>query len=315
MTLSTGAKVGIGIGIGVGLIALGLLIWFVIWPAIANAMGKGKEFTYNGGGSGNNNYIRRWIDDHSLDCGFMPNMCDQDNLCSLSNGFAQLLTQDGLYILSYDSNGKIFLSNSQAPKGDNIWYLCFYNKNNERDQYGGTLVAANQKCNDGKNLCNLFWECDSTQGIQPCSQLTNYKEGKFPPDKVRLDSACKSTGDSSCPLTITTCHGPENKKDERMPCLATTKDKGPYPVEQSVYINPDDTISTIPQWSVSRTKQNACDDPTNVKYCMGSTYYLGLTYPDYDITTTPIYKLGVRFKIVSCDNATEVDGRWTCPPN
>ena len=311
MTLSTGAKVGIGIGITVGIIAAGLLIWFVIWPAIANAIGTGKEMSYNGGGSGNTGYIRKWIDDHTLDdCGKSPNMCEQneEGLCPLSTGFAQLLTQDGLYILSYDDNGKIFLSPSQSPKGGNIWYLCFYNEN-----YNGTLVAANQLCNSGKNLCNLFWECDSTQGVKPCSQLTNYKGGKFPPGKVQLDSACKSTGDGSCSLTATECRNPGRKSDVTMPCLAETKKNGPYPVEQSVFINPDDTISTLPSASISHTKQNMCDDPKYVKYCMANTYYIGLTYPEYDITTTLVNKLGVRFNIVDCD-ATQVNGIWTCTP-
>ena len=68
MALSTGTKVGIGIGIAVGIIVFGLLIYFVIYPAIANSISKGKEYSYNGGGSGNTGYIRKWIDDNSLPC-------------------------------------------------------------------------------------------------------------------------------------------------------------------------------------------------------------------------------------------------------
>nr|QBK86078.1 MAG: hypothetical protein LCMAC101_06730 [Marseillevirus LCMAC101] len=310
MALSTGAKVGIGIGIGVGLIVLGLLIWFVIWPAIANAIEKGKEYSYNGGGSGNNGYIRKWIDDHMLSCSETPNMCIIDNgdeECTRSAGFAQLLTQDGEYILCY-KDSKIFLSPTSSSKDENIWYLCFQNKNFGDSAYAGRLVAANQLCNGTKNLCNLFWECSSTQGDQPCSGLTNYKNsGNYPPDLVRLDSACSV---KNCNLSYNKCVNKSDSSGNNLPCLEAVG-KNEYPVEQSVYINSDDTISTDPEWSKSHTHHNVCDD--GGKGCMNNTYYLGIDYPEYTISPTLISQLGIRFKIVDCD-ATQTDGRWTCLP-
>ncbi len=309
MTLSTGAKVGIGIGVVVGLIALGLLIWFVIWPAIANAMGKGKEYTYNGGGSGSNNYIRTWIDNHALVCSNRDWPCTDDKLCTVSAGFAQLITQDRRYILSYNDKKEIFLSNIDNQKDYNIWYLCFYNKNAPQGekygyQYNGTLIAANQLCNGGKNLCNLFWECSSTQGNKPCSQLTNYPKGNYPPDKVTLDTGCKVSGNMSCSLSTHKCvYSTKNA----LPCVSQGN-KNAFYVEQGVYINSDDTFSTMPVYSNSHNNDN-CDEVA----CMAHTNYLGVDISNYHLSPTLVGSLGVRFKIVDCD-ATQIDGIWTCAP-
>ncbi|RLI49418.1 hypothetical protein DRO61_05105 [Candidatus Bathyarchaeota archaeon] len=311
MALSTGAKVGIGIGVVIGLVALGLLIWFVIWPAIAKAIGKGQKFTYNGGGSGNNNYIRNWIDSHVLSCSESPNMCyygDTEDKCPLSAGFARLITQDKQYILSYNSKGSVFLSSvndSTASSANNIWYLCFRNKNSGNTAYSGKLVAANQLCNDGKNMCNLFWECDSTQGVMPCSKLTNYKNtGNYPPDSVKIDTACSV---KDCNLSYNQCTNKTDKSGDKLTCLESSGKV--EPVEETVYVNSDDTISTIPQLSKSYIHHNKCSD--GGKGCMNDLYYLGIKLSDYSITPTLVSNLGVRLNIIDC-KAVQVDGVWTC---
>lgn len=310
MTLSTGAKVGIGIGVGVGLVALGLLIWLVIWPAIANAIGKGQQFTYNGGGSGTNNYIRDWIDNHVLSCSDSPNMCtygETEDQCPLSAGFAQLITQDKQYILSYNEKGAVYLSSIDGAPSPNesIWYLCFRNKNAGDSAYSGTLVAANQLCNNGKNLCNLFWECDSTQGVMPCSKLTNYKAtGNYPPDSVKIDTACSV---KNCNLSYNQCVNKTDGSGDKLTCLESSGKV--EPVEESVHVNSDDTISTIPQWSKSYNHDNKCSD--GGKGCMNKLYYLGINPKDYSIEPTLVSNLGVRLNIIDCD-AIQINGRWTC---
>ena len=322
MTLSTGAKVGIGIGVAVGLIALGLLIWFVVWPAIANAIGKGKQYTYNGGGSGSNNYIRNWIDKHMLNCDSIDTgdkdseclMKDGNEVCGVSTGFAQLITQDGLYILSYNEKGDIYLSNIKDQKSGNIWYLCFGNKNAPEGesygyQYSGALTAANQACNGGKNMCKLFWECDSNKGAKPCSQVSPYdNNGNYPPNIVKLDTGCSvSTKHNTCTFKTypDSCTSTDS---ERLPCMMGG---GNQYVEQMVYVNSDDTFSTLPAYSNSHSNDN-CDDVA----CMAHTNYLGVDVTNYHISPTLVSNLGVRFNIVDCDATQDPTTKlWSCSPS
>ena len=301
--MSKGIAIAIISGVVIAAVILGLLIYYVIYPAI-----KGQ--TYNGGGSGNTNFIRSWIDGNMGACN--NKYACKNGICTVTTGTVQLLTQDGLYILSYDSKSNIFLSPVQSPKGDNVWYLCFYNKNSDIwSEYNGTLTSANQMCNpDSKgvnqNLCNLFWECDTTKGVQSCTTVYG---GYYPPNKIKLDTACATSGKGqTCNISLA-CGDTNN--NTTVPCL--NSDKGTPVVEKGVYINSDDTISTLPAYSKNSGVGHLCSDQTDSKDCMGSEYYLGINQSDYSMVPTTIHKLATRFKIVKCTSGYDsVTQKWTC---
>lgn len=282
--MSPAGTAAIVIGIIVVIIIIGVAIYFYSKSAITKA-------SYNGGGSGNNKYIRTWIDKYAV------------GSCPYTSRYGKLKTQDGKYYLCYNSgNNKITLQAtdgfSSSGVNKNVWYFCFRNKNSTAgniSSYSGTLVSL-QTTDTQKNAT---WMCSTTGlGDMKCSKTSTYSStGNYKPAVFELNSYCSTVAEEGrggvplpyCDMSTSTCG--TCTTFPCAPCMAYGNDGllSPYATESFLYINEDDTISTIPDLSTGE----------GVGY-MNSVYYTILDSQSGKVYPSIIRKVALRFNIEDC---------------
>lgn len=272
------------------------------------AKGAFSKAAYNGGGSGDTGYIRTWIDKNANIEG-----------CTFTSRYGKLITQDKQYYLCYNPvNSRIFLKTAEGYKegnsNKNIWYFCFRNvnlvpgPNDVITPYVGTMVSL---YNNSQDQQNAAWMC-ATQGggNKKCSKTSDQgPKGNYTPSVVQLSKYCPTVdpGDPENPIYCTeylspTCGGCAAVNLPCAPCVANLGGgplDAPYAVESSVYINKDDTISTIPTLSPG--------DGDGKGY-MAKTYYMAFNSKSGNIYPSGVHKVALRFNIEDCSTDPSCPG-------